>query len=187
MDANSGKEKEIWNSFRKGEPRALAIIFQKYYASLYNFAFTICHNEELVKDSIQELFGYLWEKRNTLAEVNSVRLYLITALRRTLLKAVNKQKIESEKNKTLNNEWPEEAFSAQDLIIFKEQDEQVKNKLKEALNQIPSRMREALYLKTYDNFSYQEISKIMNISPQVARNYVFQALQRLRKLLSKPL
>ncbi len=177
-------DKQIWNSFRKGDPEALAKIFNTNYASLYNFAFTICHNEELVKDSIQELFAYLWEKRNRLAEVSSIRLYLFTSLQRLLLKELKKSKAKEEKNKILMDELPKDAFSAQDLLIFKESNEQIKIKLKYALDQIPERMREALYLKTYNNFSYKEISKIMNISSQVARNYVSQALRRLREILS---
>ncbi len=184
MKASTQTEKEIWNSFRRGDPKALSYIFQRHYASLYNFAFTFCHNEDLAKDSIQELFTYLWEKRENLSEVNSLRLYLTTSLRRLLIKALNKNKAEDKKNKLLKEELSVEAFSAQDMLIFDESNEQIRNKLRNALTEIPARMREALYLKTYDNFSYQEISKIMNISPQVARNYVYQALQRLKKIFS---
>ena len=184
MRSNTRTDKEIWNSFRRGDTEALATIFQMNYASLYNFAFTICHNKELAEDSIQELFTYLWEKRNNLSEVSSVRLYLFTSLRRILFKALKKCKAENEKNMILLNELPKEAFSAQDLLMFQESNEQIRIKLENALAQIPVRMRETLYLKTYDNFSYQEISMIMNISSQVARNYVFQALRRLKEILS---
>ncbi len=184
MKLNTDTDKEIWNSFRRGDPEALAKIFKMNYASLYNFAFTICHNEELVKDSIQELFTYLWEKRAKLAEVSSLRLYLFTSLRRLLIKELKKSKAKDEKNKILMNELPKDAFSAQDMLISDESNEQIKFQLKNALAEVPERMREALYLKTYNNFSYKEISKIMNISSQVARNYVSEALHRLRKILS---
>ena len=184
MKLSKSTDKQIWNSLRKGNPEALAIIFKMNYALLYNFSFTICHNEELAKDSIQELFTYLWEKRSNLAEVNTVRSYLFTSIRRLIIKSLKKSKAEDKKNKTLIDELPKEAFSAQDILIFKESDEQTKFMLINALAEIPERMREALYLKTYNNFSYKEISEIMNISSQVARNYVSEALHRLRKILS---
>ncbi|EHO42577.1 RNA polymerase, sigma-24 subunit, ECF subfamily [Caldithrix abyssi DSM 13497] len=177
-------DQELWNAFRQGNPEALAEIFTMNYAALYNFAFTICHNDELSKDSIQELFTYLWEKRDKLAEVKSIRLYLFTSLQRLLIKELKKSKSKEEKNKIYQDEFPDHAFSAQDLCIFEEINEHLKQKLKSALDEIPQRMREALYLKTYNNFSYKEISQIMNISSQVARNYVSEALHRLRKILS---
>ena len=56
--------------------------------------------------------------------------------------------------------------------------------LKSAFKQIPERMREALYLKTYQQLTYKEIALIMRVRPQVARNYVSEAFKRLRDILS---
>lgn len=78
-----------------------------------------------------------------------------------------------------------EAFSFEDLIVFAEKDKAEKRVLKNAVKKIPARMREALYLKTYDGLSYREIADIMQVRPQVARNYVSEAYRRLRKLLTK--
>jgi len=55
--------------------------------------------------------------------------------------------------------------------------------LQQALNKIPSRMREALYLKTYQGLSYKEIAVVMKMSSQVARNYVSEAFHRLRVIV----
>lgn len=177
-------EKHTFNLLRKGNLQALGTLFEQYYAILYNYGFTICHDAEVTKDSIQELFIYLWEKRNNLSEVNSARAYLLTSLRRIVFKKLETRKIEIERNSTLKKELPDSVFSVQDMLILKEADEQRKQVLKKALEEIPERMREAIYLKTYNNLSYKEISEIMDISYQVARNYVSEALHRLRKLLS---
>ncbi|MHB2148705.1 RNA polymerase sigma factor [Calditrichota bacterium LG25] len=115
---------------------------------------------------------------------NPSRAYLFTSLQRLLIKELKKRKSKEEKNKIFQDEFPEYAFSAQDISIFEESNEEIRQKLKSALDEIPQRMREALYLKTYNNFSYKEISQIMNISSQVARNYVSEALHRLRKIFS---
>jgi len=184
MRLDKDTEKHTFDLLRRGDSQALGTLFKYYYAILYNYGFTICHDAEMTKDSIQELFTYLWKKRGNLAEVTSVRLYLFTSLRRLLMKALKKSKAENEKNKILIDELPKEAFSALDMLILKEADEQKKHVLKKALEEIPQRMREALYLKTYNNLSYKEIAEIMDISYQVARNYVSQALHRLRNILS---
>ena len=50
--------------------------------------------------------------------------------------------------------------------------------------EISEREREALYLKTYQDCSYRDISQIMEISEQVARNYVCGALKKLRSYVN---
>ena len=184
MILDKGTEKHTFNSLRKGNSQVLGTLFKNYYAILYNYGFTICHDAEVTKDSIQELFIYLWEKRNNLSEVNSARAYLLTSLRRLIFKKLKTRKTEFERNSLLEKELPDSVFSAQDMLILKEADEQKKHILKKAIEDIPERMREALYLKTYNNLSYKEIAEIMGISYQVARNYVSEAIHRLRKMLS---
>lgn len=184
MRLDKDTEKKTFDSLRKGSTQALATTFNRNYSILFNFGFSICHDEELTKDAIQELFIYIWEKRSNLSEVNSVRAYLLTSQRRLIIKALKKRKNESKQNLLYKSELPDKAFSAQDMLILKETDEQNKHVLKIAIEEIPERMREALYLKTYNNLSYKEISEIMDISYQVSRNYVSEALHRLRKLLS---
>lgn len=178
-------DERLWQLVRKGKPEALSLIFKSKYEMLFNFAFSLCHNEELAKDSIQEMFIYLWEKRSQLSEVVSVRAYLLASLRRLIIKSIKKKKTEEDKNKAIIDELPKEAFSPLDMIIIRECNEQTELRLKKALEAIPDRIREALYLKTYSNLSYKEISVVMSISSQVARNYVSEAFHRLRKFFSK--
>lgn len=184
MKITKSKNEKIWKTMLEGDSESFSLIFKKQYKILYNYAFSICHNEELVKDSIQELFIYIWEKRNSLAQVKSVHNYLIISLRRIILKSLKIRVDENENSKNLLIYLPKEAFSAQDMLILKESTEQTKTEMENALNKIPVRMREALYLKTYISLSYKEISVIMKISPQVARNYVSESFHRLRNILS---
>ncbi len=181
MMFDENRARQTFNALRNGNPQALGSLFENYYSILYNYCFTICHDAELTKDCIQELFIYLWEKQENLSEVKSVRAYLLTSLRRLVFKNLDKRKTELERNTEIKNDQLSVVFSAEDLIIFQEIDEQRKQNLKSAVQEIPERMREALYLKTYDNFSHKEIAEVMNISYQAARNYVSEALQRLRK------
>lgn len=49
------------------------------------------------------------------------------------------------------------------------------------------RQKEAIYLKFVSNLSYEEISKVMQMNYQSARNLVFRGLEKLRQSYPKDL
>jgi RNA polymerase sigma factor (sigma-70 family) len=179
------EDRQLWDGLKKGETQALEKLFRIHYPLLYNYGLKISKQEELVKDSIQEIFAYIWEKRENLAFVESIAAYLLVSLRRHLLHALAKQQRRQNTHKEFGIEEMKEVFSVEDLIIFAESENAEKQALKAAFKKIPPRIREALYLKTYNGLTYKEIAKIMNVNPQVARNYVSEAFQRLRGLLTQ--
>ncbi len=173
---------DLWRSMQDGEAEALAGLFKIYFAMLFDYGMKLCGNEELVKDSIQEIFVTLWNRRSRLSVPRSVKGYLLAALRRQLLSTLHHNRRQTEALSQL--EW-NDAFSPEDLLIVRETEAARRRALQAALAEIPARIREALYLKTYQNLSYQEIASTMQVSPQVARNYVCEAFQRLRQILKK--
>lgn len=176
-------DQALWQRMLTGDDQALAALFHRHYPLLYDYGLKLTRQAELVKDGIQEVFAYLWEKRATLSPADSARAYLLVALRRHLLKALAKQlqRLESDQQHVLAESA--ESFSPEDFVIMQESDELERRALQQALQDIPPRLREALYLKTYDGLPYREIAAIMNVTPQVARNYVSEAFHRLRALL----
>ena len=52
--------------------------------------------------------------------------------------------------------------------------------LQGAINKLPDRQKEAVYLRYYNNLSGQEIAEIMNINHQSVRSTLAKALNNLR-------
>lgn len=180
---NFMNERTLWQSLRDGEAQALAELFRMHYAMLYDYGFKLSRQAELVRDSIQEVFAYLWERRAKIAVAESVRAYLLVSLRRQVLHALAQQRQRHAVYTAFETLEPREYFSPEDFLILQETEAGERLSLKRALQAIPPRMREALYLKTYNGLSYREIAGVMNVSAQVARNYVCEAMQRLREVL----
>lgn len=177
------EDRRLWKRMQEGDKEALAALFRRHYPLLYDYGLKLSQQEELAKDSIQEVFAYIWEKREKISAVNSARAYLLVALRRHLLKALEQQHKQHASLQEFDLLQDRQNFSHEDLLILQETEKAESEALNRALQEIPPRVREALYLKTYNDLSYQEIAVIMRVSPQVARNYVSQAFQRLRVIL----
>lgn len=54
----------------------------------------------------------------------------------------------------------------------------------QALAQLSNRQKEIIYLKFYQELNYDEVSEIMNINYQAARNLLYQSIKSLKKLLT---
>ncbi|MFQ5640058.1 MAG: RNA polymerase sigma factor [bacterium] len=180
------KERQVWARLKKGDAQALEFLFRAYYSHLFDYGVKLAREEDLVKDAIQEMFSYIWEKRRNLSEVDSIKAYLLVSLRRLLLNHLDKQRRQKTAHQEFTMEQIADVFSLEDLMIFAEQEASQQKRLRSAFKQIPARMREALYLKTYDNLTYKEIAAIMNVRPQVVRNYLSEAFHRLKAILAPP-
>ncbi|KAA3612594.1 MAG: sigma-70 family RNA polymerase sigma factor [Calditrichaeota bacterium] len=173
----------MWRKLKAGDEHALAALFRQFYGAMFDYGIKLTQREELVKDAIQEVFAYIWQNRKSLSQANSVIAYLLVSLRRNLLTTLEKQKRMDKASKEMHQEYPNTAFPIEDLMIMNEENAAKKEKLKTALPQIPARLYEALYLKTYSGLSYNEIAEVMKITPGVARNYISEAFQRLRQIV----
>ena len=75
-------------------------------------------------------------------------------------------------------------MSIDQILINSETDAEQKNKLKLAFQQLSDRQKEILYLKYYSEMDYDEITKIMDLNYQSARNLVSRAIAKLSKHIS---
>ena len=54
--ANFAEDIQLWKQLLEGDRNAFSELFRKYYRPLLNYGLKLIPQEELVKDSIQELF-----------------------------------------------------------------------------------------------------------------------------------
>ncbi len=167
----------LWEQLRNGNKAALAELFELYFSQLYNYGRKICSDEEQVKDCIQDLFLEIWNQKNKMPLL-SVKAYLTKALQYKLIRINKKSQLIEAFNGNGNEffDWSHETF-----IIKNEMDAEKVKKLLAAMQQLPKRQQEIIYLKYYLNLSYEQICDVMNIQYQVARNQVSSAIKSLKK------
>jgi RNA polymerase sigma factor (sigma-70 family) len=180
---NTAKEDILlWESFREGDREAFATLFRTHYELLYRYGGKFTSNPTHLEDTIQELFVELWQAKNR-TPVVSVRAYLLKSLKYKLLKAYRKtREIVPITEEDGIFEWSHENF-----LIAAEEDAEKKRRILRALEQLTPRQKEIIYLKYYQDLSYDEVSEIMNINYQVARNLLYQAIRSLKNRLAGPL
>ena len=169
----------IWERFRQGKKEALAELFCKYFPDLFKYGCKFSNDTEVIKDTIQELFLDLWHQKAP-PPVNSIKAYLIKAMKYKILKVVDKARKTTNFDDQANASFE---VSHDHFVITNEEDKQKVMQLIAALQKLPNRQREIIYLKYYLNLSYEEICDIMQIQYQVARNQISQAIKTLKQIV----
>ncbi len=144
----------------------------------------LVRDEEMVRDSIQELFQKLWERRASLETVEVIKPYLFKVLRNRISDTIKTEGRRSARQQSYHEEEEfEVVYSPEDFLVAEQLSGEQHAQLLAVLNQLPPRQREVLYLKYFDGFSYEKISEVMNLTAQSVRNLIYRAIKTLKELL----
>jgi RNA polymerase sigma factor (sigma-70 family) len=175
---------ELWQAFKANEEEAYACIYHRYASELYNYGRHLVKNRQLVEDCIHDLFVYLYEHRHTLGSTDSIKFYLFRSLRRKISESVDAQMKYADELDALGYDF-EVVYSPETKLIEELSAQVLQSQILDAINQLPKRQREALYLLYYNGLSYQEVAAIMSLKVRTLYNQVHTALQTLKKVLEK--
>jgi RNA polymerase sigma factor (sigma-70 family) len=171
---------DLWQATAQGDREAFGILFRRHYALLYQYGSRICSDSATLEDCIQELFVELWQKKST-QPVQSVKAYLMQALKFKLYKSFRNNKPTQDVEEINHEPF---VMGHDDFLIHGQENEEKTKQIIEALDKLPSRQKEVIYLKIYKGLSYEEVSQVMEINYQVVRNLLCQALKTFRKLIA---
>lgn len=176
-------DSHIWDEFRRGNDSSFKEIYQIHIGSLMHYGVKFTKDRELVKDCIHDMFVDLYNNRTTLGPTNKIKPYLFTSLKRKLIRTLQSQ----DKYVLLHTEELPffVDYSFEKDIIDKESEQMNKDILQNSLNKLTFRQKEAIYLRFTEGLNYEEISEVLELNYQSARNLIHRAILQLREFFSK--
>ena len=173
----------LWRQLREGSELALGRLVHRYANALQNYGCKFVPNTDFVKDCVQEVFIEIWNRRQALVQPDSIRAYLLSSVRRRVIRQGFRQQI-------LRRDVPENldeyaefvAFSPEWVLIEQENVAEKAQRVATLLNQLPKRQREVIYLRFYQNLERDEIAQIMGVVPQSVSNLIQSAFKTFREL-----
>ena len=175
---------KLWADFKNGEKYALSHIYYLYSDLLFRYGKKFSSDDELVKDTLQDLFFDLIRTRDTLGSTDHIYFYLIKALRRRLF-----QSLRGTKNLRMTDDETEIqsaniVYSIEDEWIQKEELTKKEEIVRKGLAELSPKQREIIYYRFTCDFEYEQICEIMSMKYDSARKMVFRALKTLREHLT---
>jgi RNA polymerase sigma-70 factor (ECF subfamily) len=159
-------------AMKNGSREAFQLLYRHYGQMVYRFCFRMTGEKVAAQDALQETFMRVFEHYGELRGGNFAA-WLFTIARRVCLNAIRaRRKHES---------FDEDYFHAP---RERERDVAMETCIREALQLLAVPLREALILREYDGYSYQEIADIVGIDLSLAKVRVHRARLAMRKILT---
>ncbi|MEM1136105.1 MAG: sigma-70 family RNA polymerase sigma factor [Bacteroidota bacterium] len=173
---------EVWNAYRKGDKASFERIYKDHIRILYKYGNRFTNDHGLVEDCIQELFIDLWNKRNKIGDTDSIKRYLLGALRRRIVRKIQRDAKQKTNFTEGQYDFRLEA-NFEELLIKGEHIEETKLRINKAFEKLSKRQKEVIYLKFYQEQSYKEIEDTLGINYQSVRNLLHNALKAIKAAL----
>ncbi|NDV47227.1 RNA polymerase sigma-70 factor [Paludibacter sp. 221] len=156
------------------------MLFSTWYVPLYNYAYSILHDQFEAEDMVQRTFYKLWDQRSDIVIHTSIKSYLYRMVHNNCLNKVKQQKIRSEHAVHIAyNSGSDSVNHTEHVVLHTE----LQTQIEKAIESLPPRCREVFSKSRFEQLSYAEIAKEMNISPATVETQIVKALRILREQL----
>ena len=188
---NQTPSEELVARVAEGDEYAFQILVNRHQTSVLNLIYRFLGDRLKSEDLAQETFLQVWRSAKTYQRKSKFTtwLYRICAnLYLNEIKSARRKKwLQFFKNnpdskQSENEDLLDESPNPEDLLLARERNQQITN----ALQSLPENQRIALILKRYDNFSYEEISRVLGCSIAAVESLLVRAKRTLQKKLEKP-
>lgn len=176
---SSFDESHLLSLLKEGDENAFSEIYHRYFYVLYLHAYNRLREKEQAKDIIQELFSFIWLKRNAIEFKQSLSSYLYTSVRNRILNYIAHNKVKFKYELSQNTS----VTGAHESTDFRVRERQLAHIIEQEIQALPEKMRLVFELSRKENFSHKEIGEKLGISEQTVRSHIKHALRLLRSKL----
>ena len=173
-------DNNLWLGLKQGDKDMFLALYKKYYHTLLFIGLKEMKDAQLVKDTIQQLFLYLWEKRETIQEANNVKCYLVTSFLRKLTSDWKKSK-QHGIMQVVPPSYPEDPQpNPEEKLIRKDEQSHLFKMLMCRINELPNRQKELIVFRFYEGLTYEEIVQRTGLSHRTVYNKIHEGLKKLK-------
>lgn len=168
-------------NLKQGDVKAFDDLYNKYAARLYNFSLKYLKSVEEAEEVVQEVFLYIWDKRDGLKPDNSFNAYVFTIAYNIIRKYFNKKSRENAYKDDLIYTFLQLENNLDKIIDYKF----LLEKVELIINALPARRKEIFIKRKYDGLSVKQIAEELEISPNTVENQLASAQKQILNELQK--
>lgn len=175
-------EKDWVQAVQGGDKKTFKLIFETYYHPLTRFAYRYLKSEPEAESAVQDVFLWIWEKRETWSVEGKLKTYLFRAVKYQCLDLIRRQDVRKKYIRELAES--QEQVQPPNIHGAGFDEEKFRKLTKEAIEDLPERARIIYKLSRVEGLTYSEIADVLEISPKTVESQMSRALNILRTRLS---
>jgi RNA polymerase sigma-70 factor (ECF subfamily) len=176
-DVNLYSDNKLMEDVKEGKVEKMAVLFEKYHVSLFNFFMRLTGNRNISEDLVQDVFMRMLKYRSTYQGRSKFTLWMYQIARNAHIDFLRKKK----NTLPLDEQWSEPITSEASPAEKLEGGQEIQL-MRQALAQLPLKKREVLILSRYQNLKYKEIAELMDCHIGTVKAHVHRAIKELGKI-----
>jgi len=172
-------ERALARRARAGDVEAFGVLIERHMRRAYVHALGIVGSREDALDLSQEAFARAYRARHTLDPDRPFYAWLYQILRRLCLNFLRDAKVHARLDAERTHWLVSLSRSAKADPAGDAQREDARRRVAAAIERLPSREREVLVLKEFEEMKYREIADLLGIPLGTVMSRLYSARQRL--------
>ncbi|WP_343630993.1 RNA polymerase sigma factor [Fluviicola sp.] len=169
--------KEIEEQFTKGNRKAFDAVYAAFSAAMFALCLRYTRCQDDAQDVLQEAFIKVYKSCGQYSTDKPLAAWIKTITINTALSYIKKNyRFELHEDDAFFDEQQEIQFDAEDQ-------EHLKNKLLQILNELPDGYRTIFNLFVIENLTHKEIAEYLSISESTSKTQYFKAKKMIHSLL----
>ena len=171
------EEKHLMEQVAAGDSAAFRQLYELSYGKVARYVQRVVRDDSLADDILVQTFTVAWQKSAAYKGDGRITTWLIGISRNIMFREFKKLK--------QNVPFEEEYSAADTQSQFRVEIKSTNTALKAALQTLNVKHREILELVFYQDFSYAEVSELIDIPVNTVKTRVVHAKQALKDVLEK--
>lgn len=167
---------DIQQRLLENDETALKLLYEEYGNQLLQFAFAVIPLRPVAEEIVADVFIKVWEKRQRIATVENLKMYLYITTRNiaySYYRKYNRKRTVDLDELTLPyyqiDNTPEDALITAEVL----------QAIHEAVNNLPPKCKLVFKLVKEDGLKYREVAELLELTPKTVENQIAIALKKI--------
>lgn len=181
MDLSKISDEKLALHMQQNGGAGIDEVIDRYQAKLLRYAHGILKDEDKAEDVVQESFISVYKNINSFDPKRKFSSWIYRIVHNRAISEVRKQRpvfgielIQNTKDESIDGRMIEKEIDSK----------KAKEMIENSLEKIPVKYREVVYLRYFEDYSYEEISDILKIPKSTVGVRITRGLIRLKNILN---
>ena len=164
---------------QQGHAAMFETLFKDHFKGLHAYACTITNDAAAAEDVVQQTFYKLWERRDTMGEIDSLPAYLYRSVYHASLNILKHNKVKTAHQQYAAQQMNNPGQHTTAPVGLRE----LEQRLDTALKELPEQCRTIFQMSRFEDLKYREIADKLGLSVKTIEAQMGKALRLLRMKL----
>ena len=177
---------QLVDRIKSGDQGAYRELYQKFSIPMYNVCLRITNNAAEANDVLQDVFVKIFQNIKSLENGQLLPAWIKKITVNTALQSIQKnKKLQIDENIDPISISEIEIQNEESILDLETEHEMLISKIQEAIKMLPERYRIVFTLHVLEEYSHEEISKMLGIVSSTSRSQYLRAKIKLIEILKK--